>query len=100
MTEPMAKLFMEKIAPEWKKVKTEWGTLFCPQFDWYGEVVDGEYQTFPPRLKNGTSVPLNKVAQEFFKEKVVGECFLLLNQGKREEVLTFVSKSHIHYGHA
>lgn len=93
----MAKLFMERIAPEWKKVNTEWGTLYCGEYDWYGEVVEGEYKTFPPKLKNGTSVKQNKTAQEIFKEKIIGECFLLPSEGKRSDVLTFVSKDHIRY---
>lgn len=100
MSEPMAKLFMEKSAPRWRKINTEWGILYCEEYDWYGEVVDGEYQTFPPRLKNGTSVQLNKVAQVLFKEKIIGECFLLPTDENRIDVLTFISKSNIHFDRA
>lgn len=97
MRQDTAETLMERIAPQWEKVKTHWGTLYRAQYDWYGEVVEGEYKTFPPKLKNGTSVKQNKTAEEFFKEKIIGECFLLPSEGKRSDVLAFVSKDHIRY---
>ena len=97
MRQNTAETLMERITPQWERIKTEWGILYRAEYDWYGEVVDGEYRTFPPRLKDGTNVPVNRLASQFFKESITGECFLFPSDAKREDFMTFIAQSHVKY---
>lgn len=97
MRQDTARTLMERIAPEWKKVHTRHGTLYQAVYDWYGEMVDGEYTLFPPRLKDGTAVPINKTARQFLSLDIHGECFLQPHEHTRDEVLTFVMQDHVRY---
>lgn len=97
MPQEVAEKMMERIPAEWHKHTTEWGTLYYAEYDWLGEVVDGEYKTFPPRLKNGSIVRTNRTATKFFNEHILGECFLFPRSDKRNAILNMIVKCDLHY---
>lgn len=91
----VAEQMMERMPVQWMSETTEWGKLYYGEYDWLGEVVDGEYVTFPPRLKNGTRIPENKVASEFFHDDLMGDCFLFPIAGKRADISAKISSASV-----
>lgn len=97
MPEETAEQLMPRIAPELKKIDTAYGKLYCGEYDWRGEVVDGEYKTFPPYLKDGTVVRPNKLVQRIFNRQIHGECFLFADKDKRGDIFSLVTELGIGY---
>lgn len=79
---------MEIPGVQLRKENTYFGTLYVGEYDWAGEVKDGEWVTRPPYLKDGGKVPSNQTVWGMFGLKVYGDCYLRLLPDRIEEMNT------------